>query len=140
MTREHGGAKAKGFTLIELLVTMLIAAILAAVAIPAYQLYIAKQKVSVSESDLVSLSMNMENYLQNNTQYPTALASLAGWTPASQDFTYALSNVVQPTATAMGSYTLTATGATTLVSGCTVTLTSANIRSLSGCPGGATAW
>ena len=138
----------RGFTLIELMVVLVIVAILTAIAVPAYQSYIARQKLSAAEGDLVALSMNMENYLQNNTQYPAVQATtiaiqavLPSWTPAqSADFSYAITAVTQPTATVAGAYTIQASGTSGTVSGCTITLTSANGRTLSGCPGGATTW
>lgn len=139
-------APGRGFSFIELLVTIAIAAILASIALPAYQSYIARQKVSAAEMDLVALSMNMETFLQNNTSYPavasgvsTIQATLSGWTPAQgADFSYAIAavnNTVTPP-----TYTLTATGSSAVVSSCTVSLSSTNLRTLSNCPGGASSW
>lgn len=140
----------RGFTLIELMITMLIAGVLAAITVPSYLSYVAKQKVRVGQSDLVSLAMNMENYLQNNTTYPAVTAgtsatqtalSGSGWGPAgTSDFSYAITAVVQPTSTSNGTYTVTATGTSNFVTGCTITLTSANVRTVSGCAGGGTTW
>lgn len=136
----------RGFTLIELLVACVIAAILAAIAVPAYSGYVGRQKTNSAQMDLVSLALNMEAALQNTTTYPAAAANTAAvktalpaWVPAqSADFGYAITAV--DNAATPPTYTLTATGSSTAVSGCTVTLTSANGRSKSGCPGGATTW
>lgn len=136
-----------GFTLIELLVACIIAAILAAIAVPAYTGYIGKQKANAAQMDLVSLAMHMETVLQNTTAYPGTAANIAAiqalnttmaaWVPAqSADFGYAITAVDNSAHT----YTLTATGSSSAVSGCTITLTSANGRSKAGCPGGATSW
>jgi len=136
----------RGFTLIELMITCVVIAILAAIAIPQYSRYIARQKASSGQMDLVSLAMNMEVYLQNNTTYPATAADTAAvkallpaWAPAQgADFNYkiqAVSNSVFPP-----TYTLQAVGTSSAVSGCTISLTSANGRERSGCPGSGTTW
>ncbi|MES2715719.1 MAG: prepilin-type N-terminal cleavage/methylation domain-containing protein [Pseudomonadota bacterium] len=139
----------RGFTLIEVMVVVAILAILSAIALPGYGSYITRQKLVAAQSDLQALSMNMENYLQNTTQYPSASGSidstaalkttLPGWNPAaSADFRYqvtAVSNSAQPP-----TYTLQAIGTTGNVSGCVVTLSSANLRTLAGCSVGGSTW
>ena len=132
------------------MIVLAVVAVLASIALPSYAFYVARQRVSVGQSDLVSLAMNMETHLQNNTSYPvvtttTAITQTAltgsGWAPvASSHFTYRISAVSQPGTTFSGSYTLTAVGSAAPVSGCTMTLTSANVRTLSGCPGGSISW
>lgn len=137
-----------GFTLMEVMIVLAIVAILSSIALPSYKTYTAKQKARSGQSDLVALSMNMENYLQNTTSYPSTTTStaatqtaLSGWNPAAAgNFTYTISAVTQPTTSANGSYTLTATGIGSALSGCTMTLSSANARTMSGCPDAATTW
>ena len=137
-----------GFTLMEVMIVLAIVAILSSIALPSYKTYTAKQKARSGQSDLVALSMNMENYLQNTTSYPSTTVStaatqtaLSGWNPAAAgNFTYTISAVTQPTTSANGSYTLTATGIGSALSGCTMTLNSANTRTMSGCPDAATTW
>lgn len=136
----------RGFTLIELMVACAIAAILAAVAVPAYSGYVGRQKANSAQMDLTALALSMETALQNTTSYPAAAADTAAvkaalptWSPAqSADFGYAITAV--DNAATPPAYTLRATGSSSTVSGCTITLTSANGRSKSGCPGGSTTW
>lgn len=59
-----------GFTLIELMVTIVIVAILAAIALPSYQSYIKRANIKAAQTDLVSLSLVFENYYQRNLSYP----------------------------------------------------------------------
>lgn len=94
----------KGFTLIELLVTMVIIAILAAIAVPNYQDYVTRSKIAEATSTLATLRVQMEQYYQDNRTY---VGGLCAPVPAGsvKYFTFACS--VAPTANV---YTIAATG------------------------------
>ncbi|WP_111891883.1 type IV pilin protein [Acinetobacter sp. MB5] len=146
MKRHHNQ---KGFTLLELMVTIVIIAILTAIAIPLYKKYVIKSHVRSAMTDLTSLSLVVENLYQRNLKYiATASGTSAStyistnngitWNPAeSANFTYTI------TATTT-TYTLTAVGITgTMNAGCTLTLTNTNTKTITdsstGC-GGLTSW
>jgi len=68
----------KGFTLIELMIVVAIIGILAAVAIPAYQDYIARAQVSEAVSLLSSGKMSLAEYYSDKTYWPSAASETLG--------------------------------------------------------------
>ena len=136
----------KGFTLVELMVTVAIAVILMAVAVPSYQSYVSKQRVSAGQADLLALALSLDGHLLNNTTYPNAVngtsalkAALPGWAPVQvSDFTYALTEVGNEAFPPK--YAIRASGTSSILSGCVITLTSSGTRTKTGCPGGNGTW
>jgi len=56
--------------MIELMVTLAVVAILAAIAVPSYQSYIKKSRLSGAKSDVVGMSLAMERAYQKDLAYP----------------------------------------------------------------------
>lgn len=99
-----------GFTLMELMITLVVIAILTAVALPSYTSYVTRGKIPDATSNLSTKRAQMEQWFQDNQTY---LANAAGVSPpacpastdtaASQNFDFSC------TATAT-TFLLTATG------------------------------
>lgn len=68
-TASHGLlSRRRGFTLIELMVVLAIVAILTAIAIPSYSVYVRKAERKAAMAALQGLAQSMERfYAQNNT-------------------------------------------------------------------------
>lgn len=136
-----GAQKAnKGFTLVEILITVAIVAILASIAMPAYNSYIAKSEIRSVQADLLALSLSFENQYQRTLAYPVLdagdradlakiKAKFKGWSPATTDnFSFKLET------NEADAYTLTAEGNTgSRQAGCKVSLTHTNVRTTNGC-------
>jgi type IV pilus assembly protein PilE len=140
-----------GFTLLELMVSLGIAALLAAIAIPGYSRYVNKSRAKGACSDLVALSMALENYMQKSSSltYPALTAgtpiaakvadrtagvvtqAFTGWSPAEGTYyTYTVSSSTT-------GYTFTATAQR---GSCTLTIDNVNNRGVTGNDCGFTSW
>lgn len=127
---------AKGFTLIELMITVAVIAILAAVALPSYQRYVARTQRAAASACLVEMGQFMERVYLTNLRYDqnagaaTALPNTDCRDRTSARYTIALAAVAQRT------FSLTATpqGAqATIDAGCgTLSLNQAGTRGVGG--------
>jgi type IV pilus assembly protein PilE len=117
-----------GFTLLEVMITVAIVAILAAIAVPAYNDYVLRGQLSEAYAQLAAQRVRMEQYYQDMRTYTGAEApgTVATCPAPGQNFTYAC-------AVAAGGqgYTITATGR-----GFTFTVDQNNVRATTAVPSG----
>ena len=79
----------KGFTLIELMITVAIIAILAAIAIPAYNAQVQKTRRADGIAMLMQIAQQQERYFSKNFSYATSVTDLGySATPTASDEGY----------------------------------------------------
>ena len=108
-------SRQSGFTLIELMIVVAIIAILASIALPAYQDYVVRAKIPDATSKLANFRVRMEQYFQDNRRYSNpAGTTTCGVTSPASDNTPPTFNFTctAPTDTA---YLATATGANSML-------------------------
>ena len=124
--------RCRGFTLIELMIVVAIAAILAVIAVPAYNRYVVRSDLTEAYNDMQALATQLGQFYQDNRTYvgackPNTVASL----PTSTNFTFSCPTL------GISTYKIQATGnANTPVSGFTVTLDQYNNRATTAAPTG----
>lgn len=65
-----------GFTLIEIMIAIAIIGVLASIAMPSYQDYKEKAKVTQAITDIATISVKIEAYWQDARVYPSSLADV----------------------------------------------------------------
>jgi len=107
--QKAGVSRQAGVTLIELMVTLVIIAVLSAVALPAYNDYVKRGKIPVATNTLSSMKVKMEQYYQDNRAYPASCTATGVPLPPNDDFVYSCTldasntNIFTVTATGQGS-------------------------------------
>ncbi|HQN64463.1 MAG TPA: prepilin-type N-terminal cleavage/methylation domain-containing protein [Methylophilus sp.] len=65
-----------GLTLIEIIIAMAIIAVLAQIAIPAYEDYKESAKVKMAAQEIAAMGNTIEHYFDDNREYPDSLADV----------------------------------------------------------------
>jgi type IV pilus assembly protein PilE len=134
--------QARGFTLIELMITVAIIAILAAIALPQYNDYVQRGKLTEAFTALAEFRVRMEQFYQDNRRYDGGgLNGCGAAAPNSKYFTFGCAPAVAPSQT----YVITATGITNQgMTGFVYTINEANVKTspltVSGWTASTTCW
>lgn len=67
--------RSQGFTLIELMIVVAIVGILAAIAIPSYNEYVIRSRITGAVATLSDMNVKLEQYFQDNRTYVGACAN-----------------------------------------------------------------
>lgn len=79
---DLGSAKTNGYGVLDLMLTLVIASLLAALALPAYNGFVDKGKNAKAIGDIGSISIQIESFrLRNNDRIPLNLNELPGNIP-----------------------------------------------------------
>ncbi|MEZ9865304.1 pilin [Vibrio sp. 10N.261.51.A4] len=98
MNNKNKRTNQKGFTLIELMIVVAVIGVLAAIAIPQYQKYVAKSEAASALATLTGLKTNAEAYTVENGVFPDATKSSAMGTPTSEMGNIAFANTTSSAA------------------------------------------
>ncbi|MCR9981645.1 pilin [Vibrio diabolicus] len=69
--------KQQGFTLIELMIVVAVIGVLAAIAVPQYQKYVAKSEAASALASITGHRTNVETYVIENGSFPSTSGALA---------------------------------------------------------------
>ena len=120
----------KGFTLIELMIVVGIIGILTMIAMPLYNDYVTRGKLTEAPTELASVRVKLEQYFQDNRTYVGACAAGIAPLPTGRYFTYACT-------LAASTFLVTATGvATQGTGGFSYTVNQDNTKTTGSVPAG----
>ena len=101
-----------GFTLIELMIVIIVAAVLAAIALPSYRQSVYKSRRAEAMTALANMQQAQERWRSNATTYQDTLANPVGASAATSPSGYYALSIVANSVSASG-YALRATAAGT---------------------------
>lgn len=116
---------ARGFTLIEVMITVAIVAILASIALPQYNDYVRRSKISEATASLLGLKTRFEQYFQDNRSYCTACPACGVGMPGNKYFTL---TATCPTTSTFVISAAGGTGGDASMTGITFTINEAGVK------------
>jgi type IV pilus assembly protein PilE len=115
-----------GFTLIELMIVVAVVALLATIAMPAYQDYVRRGKIADALGELSTQRVRLEQYYQDNRNYGSTASACGVAMPTANHFSYSCNWGAGGTSQ---SFLITATGvASAGMDGYTYTIDDANAQ------------
>ena len=124
-----------GFTLIEMLVTVVLVAILASIAYPAYTNYVIRGQLQDAFTNLADYRIKLEQYYQDNKSYSTGTTCGQGNAWASFPITTKYFTLTCSVTSSKQGYTLTATGTSGKLTAYTYTIDDTGAKKTTAYPG-----
>ncbi|MBW4052211.1 MAG: type IV pilin protein [Proteobacteria bacterium] len=111
MRARTQAGRAAGFTLIELMITVVVVAILAAIAIPSYESYVEKSRRTDAKTALLDLATREQRYYSVTNTFTASAQDLGYGTafPVTVGSGYYSVNVLAPAGANPPTFTITAT-------------------------------
>ncbi len=120
----------RGFTLLELLIAVAIIAILAAIALPSYNEYVARSMIVEGTAGLADMRVRLEQFYQDNRSYAGNNCGTCGAAcPNSQYFNFTCESDGQ-------TYLATATATNARIANLVLTIDQQNVRQTVSAPDG----
>jgi prepilin-type N-terminal cleavage/methylation domain-containing protein len=92
----------RAFTLAELIISMAIVAIIALIALPSYNRYVANARQQDAKAQLMSIRQAQEIYRLQYGSYTDNTALLSGWVTTLNRYTFSVKTATATTFTAQG--------------------------------------
>jgi len=118
-----------GFTLIELMITVAIVAILAAVALPAYNNHIIRSKRTAAQVQMMDIATRQQQFLLANRSYADKTTLEANGYALPSEVSAAYSYSIELTTSTLPTFTITFVPSGTQASDGTLTFTSQGLKS-----------
>lgn len=125
--RDMQSIRQRGFTLVELMIVVAIVAILASIALPAYQDQVRRGHRAAAQTEMMDIATRQQQFFLANRSYATSLANLNYALPPEVDARYD-AEVVADNAAAPPTFTITFTATGSQSADGNLTLNNAGVK------------
>lgn len=91
--------RTRGFTLLEIMIVVVVVGVLAAIALPSYEIQMRKSRRASAQSHLMDIAARQQQFLLDQRQFATSVSALNMTTPADVSSYYTITVTPDNTAT-----------------------------------------